>query len=186
MLAHTLWYIYVCTCMHDVYLHMWHIHEWSWNLVHTCKCTICMHAQALHTIIMHAAQMSVCNVYDCDALDAWICIHACLCMHVMQVHACMFLMHVIHVLNTCYACSFMHYLLYVHALMRYICMHATHVYLRMWCVYWCMWCMWCMFMHAIHACLCSDICPMIHVSMHMCDECVCMHEMHEVCNTCNL
>ena len=81
--AHIMIYIYVCACMHDVYLHMWHIHEWSWSVVHTCKCTICMHAQALHTIIMHAAQMSVCNVYDCDALDAWICIHACLCMHVM-------------------------------------------------------------------------------------------------------
>ena len=62
-------YIYVCACMHDVYLHMWHIHEWSWSVVHTCKCTICMHAQALHTIIMHAAQISACV---CDALDACI------------------------------------------------------------------------------------------------------------------
>jgi len=168
--------------MHDVYLHMWHIHEWSWSVVHTCKCTICMHAQALHTIIMHAAQMSVCNVYDCDALDAWICIHACLCIHVMQVHACMFLMHLKHVLNTCYACSFMHYLLYVHALMRYICMHACDA-----CV---STNVMCVLMH-VHACdtcmfvqwyLSNDTCEY----MHMCDECVCMHEIHVVCNTCNL
>lgn len=73
MLAHALLYILYMRMhahvSHHAYLHMCRIHEWSWSVVHTCKCIRCMHAQALHTIIMHAAQISACV---CDALDTCI------------------------------------------------------------------------------------------------------------------
>ena len=50
---------------HDAYLHMCCIHEWSlltsWNVVHTCKCIRCMHAQALHTIIACGGTERACS-----------------------------------------------------------------------------------------------------------------------------
>ena len=177
-------YIYItytrrCTIYSNIYIYM-RMHAWTcitwFILAHVPHTWIIMKRSAYMQIDqMHACASITRNCNACGAneyMRMW-------CTWCMGMHICVF-MHACDVwykfmrayyFNTCDACSCMHYLLHVHARMRYICMYATHVHVRMWCMhdscdaFSCMWYM-------------RDTCPMIHVRIYMCDACVCMHEIH--------